>query len=56
MTGPAGSFLPPPRWLAVQLAVAPWLFWTCPPCWVMALLSPAGGAGGEERAGRTAAG
>ncbi len=32
---------PPRAWLLLSLAAAPWLFWTCPPCWVLALLSPA---------------
>ena len=33
--------VPPRAWLVATLAAAPWLFWTCPLCWVLALLSPA---------------
>lgn len=35
--------VPPRAWLLASLAAAPWLFWACPPCWVLALLSPADG-------------
>ena len=51
MSGPLGA-VPPPNWLAAQLAVAPWLFWICPPCWVLALLSPIGCGGPCEGSGR----
>ncbi len=49
MSGPLGGPPASSRWLAAQLALAPWLFWTCPPCWVMALLAPTGGEGARER-------
>ncbi len=34
---------PPRAWMVASLAAAPWLFWTCPPCWVLALLPPVDG-------------
>ncbi len=40
----AGPWPAPRAWLVTSLAAAPWLFWTCPPCWVLALLPPVGTA------------
>lgn len=46
MPGP----VPVPRaWLVAGLAAAPWMFWVCPPCWVLALLPPAETAGSGHR-------
>ncbi len=39
---------PPRAWLVASLAAAPWMFWACPPCWVMALLPPTGTAPPER--------
>ncbi|GBD42580.1 hypothetical protein HRbin40_00034 [bacterium HR40] len=37
----------PRAWVCAALAAAPWLFWACPPCFVLALLSPPAGRAGE---------